>query len=184
MCNLHFCPGAYAFRILAPEMTLTSVNKEKLLDALISLTGRQVEDLTRLARETAAGATHEEARPDDDKDTRALEQTYLARGQAERVVSAESDLQVLRSVRCLPFPEDSPVAATALVEIEDENGVNRTLFLLPVAGGTKLEAGSRTVHIITPHSPLGRALLEKCEGDEVEIRTGKTPRFWEIVGVS
>ena len=164
-------------------MPLSTFDKEELLDALINLSRQQVGDLTRLARGTAAGATHEEARPGDSKDTRALEQTYLARGQAERVISAESDLLVLRSVRCITFSEDSPVAATALVKIEDEGGQSRILFVLPVAGGTKLESQGQTVQVITPHSPLGQALLEKSEGDEVEVLGGKTPRHWEIVGV-
>jgi len=164
-------------------MPLQNFDKEQLLCALITQVAQEVEDLTRRARDTAAGATHEEARPEDTKDTRALEQTYLARGQAERVAEAEMDLQVLRSVRCAAFEQDSPVAASALVLIEDEDGDNKTVFLLPVAGGTKLESQGRTVQVITPSSPLGEALLEKSEGDEAEIRVGGKPRIWEIVAV-
>lgn len=164
-------------------MPLRDFDKEQLLSELVTRFAEQVEDLTRLAQETAKGATHEEARPEDSKDTRALEQTYLARGQAERVAGAELDLQVLRSVRCLAFAEDSPVAATALVLIEDEDGTEKIVFLLPVAGGSKVESQGRTVQVITPNSPLGQALLEKSEGDAVEVRAGGEPREWEIVAL-
>ena len=73
-------------------MSLTKADKEQLLEQLNVLLQSRVEDFTRIARETARGATHEEAKPEDDKDTRALEQTYLARGQAERVAAAEHEL--------------------------------------------------------------------------------------------
>ena len=164
-------------------MPLRDLDKDKLLAALVERLTAEVDDLTRLAQGTAAGATHEEARPDDDKDTRALEQTYLARGQAERVATASRDLQILASVRCRDFHEDRPVAATALVELEDEDEVTRTVFLLPVAGGSKIEAADRTIQVITPSSPLGEAILEKTEGDELELRTGGTARTWTIVAV-
>jgi transcription elongation GreA/GreB family factor len=160
------------------------LNKEQLLSELVTRFAAQVADLTRLARETADGATHEEARPEDEKDTRALEQTYLARGQAERVAGAELDLQVLRAVRCITFSQDDPIAATALVLIEDEDGAQKTVLLLPVAGGSKIESQGHTVQVITPNSPLGQALLEKSEGDEVEVHAGGKPREWAIVAVS
>jgi transcription elongation GreA/GreB family factor len=163
---------------------LRDLNKEQILSDLITRFADQVADLTRLARETAEGATHEEARPEDSKDTRALEQTYLARGQAERVAGAERDLQMLRAVRCITFSQDDPVAATALVLIEDEHGAQKTVLLLPAAGGSKIESQGHTVQVITPHSPLGQALLEKSEGEEVEVRAGGKPRGWEIVAVS
>ena len=47
--------------------------------------------LQRAHRATVEGATHEEAKPENDKDTRALEQSYLARGQSnERRSSARA----------------------------------------------------------------------------------------------
>jgi transcription elongation factor GreA len=51
------------------------------------------------------------------------------------------------------------VAVGSMVEIEDENGHHMELEISSVVGsGT-----------ISPESPLGRALLGRCEGDAVEV---------------
>ena len=50
-------------------------------------------DTARRAHAAAIeGATHAEAKPENDKDTRGLEQSYLARGQAQRVAELEAGL--------------------------------------------------------------------------------------------
>lgn len=46
-----------------------------------------------------AGATHEEAKPENDKDTRALEQSYLARGEAARVEEQRTALAEIEASR-------------------------------------------------------------------------------------
>ena len=156
---------------------------QDLLEILVLELTQDLEELTRRAQETAAGAVHEEARPEDDKDTRALEQTYLARGQAERVATVSRSLQLIQSLRPADFTDDQPIASTALVTIEDEEGVEKTVFLLPVAGGKKLALAHETVQVITPSSPLGEGLLGKTEGDELEIRIGTKRRLWTVLSV-
>ena len=60
---------------------------------------------TERARATARSATHAEAKQENDKDTRALEETYLAAGQAQRVAELELDLVEIRSLGTRP-PSD------------------------------------------------------------------------------
>ena len=45
------------------------------------------------------GATHSEARPENDKDTRGLELSYLARGQAQRVAELQIVLGAVSEMR-------------------------------------------------------------------------------------
>ena len=59
--------------------------KPALKAELLALLGAHLETLERAHRAACEGATHEEAKPENDKDTRALEQSYLARGQAARI---------------------------------------------------------------------------------------------------
>ncbi|MBE7454929.1 MAG: GreA/GreB family elongation factor [Kofleriaceae bacterium] len=124
---------------------------------------------------TVEGATHAESRAESDKDTRALEQTYLARGQALRVVELQAALADLAAWRPRRFAADDAVALGAVVTVE-EAGDRRVLFLAPAGGGNTL-AGD--VQVVTPHSPLGRALLGKQAGDDVELPR----RSLEIVSV-
>lgn len=129
---------------------------------------------------TVAGATHAEAKPENDKDTRALEQQYLARGQAQRVVELQEALLELARWTPRGFGEEDAIALGALVTI-DEEGDERMLFVAPVGGGNQLAGG---VQVVTPRSPLGQLLLGKQAGDDVELRSGPRARTLEIVSVT
>ena len=109
------------------------------------------------------GATHSEARAENDKDTRGLEQSYLARGQAMRV--AELEAAVARvAAWVLPAVADR-VGLGALVTVD---GDDQQLFIAPEGGGTLLAGGA--VRVVTPQSPLGRAVLGRSVDDEIELR--------------
>jgi len=120
----------------------------------------------RSAHEVAAkAATHEESRAENDKDTRGLEQSYLARGHAQRVGELEAALVVVQSFAPRAFGESDAIALGALVEIEEEGKVRR-LWLAPHGGGIELANG---ITVVTPTSPLGTALLGKRLDDEIEL---------------
>ncbi len=117
------------------------------------------------------GATHAEAKAENDKDTRGLEQSYLARGVAQRVVDLENGLADVTRLELRTFGPHDPVAMSALVTA-DEDGERHQFFVAPAGGGSVLASG---VQVLTTSSPLGRALLGKREGDEVELKLpGKT----------
>lgn len=164
-------------------MSFDDFDKSELLAELIQKLSEQAEGLARRARDIAASATHEEARPESDKDTRAIEESYLARGQAQRVAESEAALQVLRSLRLRHFESDRPIAATAVVAIEDEDANEKVLFLAPGAGGTTLESQGFTVQVVTAASPLGRGLLGRTVDEEFEVTTAGRRRIWTIVEV-
>ena len=166
-----------------PGVALETLDKSLLLNALVARLAEEAEGMARRARDIAASATHDEARPENDKDTRAIEESYLARGQAERVAQAQTTVQLLRTLRCQDFSQDRPIAATATVLIEDEEGNEKILFLAPAAGGTKVETQGRIVQVITPASPLGRKLLGQTVDDEFELHTKGAKRCWTIVEV-
>lgn len=125
---------------------------------------------------TVAGATHAEAKPENDKDTRALEQQYLARGQAQRVVELQDALTELANWVPRGFGEDDAVGLGALVTL-DEDGDERQVFVAPAGGGNQLAGG---IQVVTPKSPLGALLVGKHAGDEVELKAGPRVRTLEI----
>ncbi len=162
---------------------LDGFDKRALLSSLVAELGRRTGDMRRRAKAVAASATHEEARPEGDKDTRAIEESYLARGQAARAAEAETDLQMLSSLDCQSFEDDRPIAATAVAGIEDEDGNVKVVLLLPVAGGVVLESQGIDVHVVTPTSPLGRGLLGKTVDDDFEVSVRGTSRCWTVMAV-
>jgi len=125
-------------------------------------------DTARQAHAAALeGATHTEARAENPKDTRGLEQSYLARGQAQRVADLEAGLAQVTALALRTFAPTDAIAMSALVTLEDDHGAQQHLFIAPHGGGTVL---ATTTKVITPDSPIGRALLGKRVDDEVEIR--------------
>ncbi len=55
--------------------------------------------------------------------------------------------------------------------------------MAPAGGGTRLEVGEATVLVVTPASPLGKALVGARSGDEVEVHKGGTIEMMEIVAL-
>ncbi len=156
--------------------------KQEVLDAIVRRLGETMAQMAQLAEATRADATHEEAKPENDKDTRALEQSYLARGQAMRVEEMLEQIQVLRFMPLRELGPEDPVEPGALVALESDGGA-RYVFLAPHGGGTEVNVGGLEILVVTPASPMGQAIVGRCEGDEVELRSRGTVREYEIVAV-
>jgi transcription elongation GreA/GreB family factor len=132
----------------------------------------------RIAHASAVeGATHSEAKAENDKDTRGLEQSYIARGQAQRVADLEAAVVDVEKMKLAPC---TAVAMSALVTVE-EDGDERRYFVAPHGGGNTL-AGE--IHVVTLSSPIGKALLGKRADDEVELRLAGKVRSLVVTRVS
>jgi transcription elongation GreA/GreB family factor len=131
-------------------------------------------DAAEMARE---GATPTERRDDARV---ALEYGSLARGQSRRAERACAELQMLEVFR--PQPLGGRVALGAIVEVESDDGQGRTFFLAPVGAGVELTGpgGDGFLSVVTPASPLGRAVLGRRRGDSVEVVVDGVPREWTI----
>ncbi len=161
---------------------LSAFDKRSLLDSVDAQLRGEIEAATARARATAASATHEEARAEDDKDTRAIEESYLARGQAQRVADLEHDRALLRSMELRPRTPNSPVVVGSLVRIEDDDGV-RTVLLVPAGGGRRIEALGESIQLVTPNAPLGAALIGSRVDDDFELNLRGKVREVVVVAV-
>jgi len=135
------------------------------------------------AKAAHEAATHEECLPDNKYDTTALEASYIAQGQANRAQEIRIALESYRTMTPLDFDDDTPIRLTALVTLEGGEGEERRLFLGSHAGGMKIADGDGEVVVITPGSPLGRALLGLRTGDEVRAGDGAAAMPFTIVAV-
>ncbi|MCB9570518.1 MAG: GreA/GreB family elongation factor [Kofleriaceae bacterium] len=113
------------------------------------------------------GATHAEARPENSKDTRALEQSYLARGQAARVEELRTAVTEVTAWTPRAFAAGAAIGLGALVTVE-EDGAEARYLVAPHGGGARLDDDA--IGVVTPRSPLGRALVGRRAGDDVEVR--------------
>ena len=83
--------------------------KHRVLSAVVEKLSEVLAQMAQAAEETRKDATHEEAKPENDKDTRALEQSYLARGQAMRAEQLAEQKEVLRFMPLPTLSADSVI---------------------------------------------------------------------------
>jgi len=154
-----------------------------LWQALIDRLSADLAALRHAQHETLKGATHEEAKPENDKDTRALEQSYLARGQALRVEELAHGVASALALRPREFDEQAPIALGALVTLESDDGASFRVLLAPTGAGIRLDDPDGEVRVITTASPLGRALIGAHAGDSAEYVGPSGHVALSIVGV-
>jgi transcription elongation GreA/GreB family factor len=159
------------------------LDKQCLMQAVVEHLEQTVDALERSAQATRQGAIHEESRAENPKDTRGLEASYLARGQAQRVIEMRDAVARLRQLPLRSFATGETIGLSSVVQVGCD-GKRRTYFLMPAAGGESVRVDGVEVQTITPDSPVGRALMTKCEGDEFELLVGGRLREYEICDVS
>ena len=160
------------------------MDKQAALNAVLQALEREHQTLLASARRTHRAATHEEARPENDKDTRALEASYLARGQAKRVEELAQAMNQLRFFALRRFEPGEQVDVGAVVQLEVDGAPQAlTAFLLPVAGGVCVDVESCTIRVVTPAAPLGRRMMGRQEGDEFGVHLGGKVREYLIESV-
>lgn len=145
--------------------------------------------VARSARDAALIETREGATPAEKReDSRtAIEQGSIARAQDRRLREAEAAVEALASFAPPRWNERAPIAVGALVEVEDEDTQEgRTIFLAPVGAGVTLEGpgGDGLFSVITPSSPLGRALVGRRVGDSVDLTIDREIRSYAITWVA
>jgi len=161
------------------------MTKEQILQEIIATLDADLALFSTAAKTAHAAATHEECLPDNKYDTTALEASYIAQGQANRAQEIRVALECYRTLTMHDFNNDSPIRLTALVTLENDEGMVKRLFLGPLAGGMKIAGGDEKeeVVVITPGSPLGRSLLGLRSGDEVRAGGDTSAMLFTIVAV-
>jgi transcription elongation GreA/GreB family factor len=151
---------------------------------MVEQLAQRIRDSARVAmreHDAAASEARDGATPDEKRsDARvALEFSNLARAQGRRATAALDDLAVIEAFR--PCSAGPKVALGDILEIEDGDE-GRTLFLAPVGAGIELTMpdGDGFVTVVTPASPLGKAVLGRKVGDTVEVVVKGEAREWTV----
>jgi transcription elongation GreA/GreB family factor len=157
---------------------MATARRAKLKQALLERAEAALATARAAHAAALEGATHAEARPENDKDTRGLEQSYLARGLAARVAELEG---ALSAIALLPEQPAARSAVGALITVEDDEGHQLRYFLAPWGGGEVLPGG---ITVVTPSSPIGQALLGREPDDDVEIHRPGGVRTLTITAIT
>lgn len=160
-----------------------------------------IDELKRVYQERIAGAARAESEADEAADQvrsdarrredakDAAVQGRLATGHRRRRKQAVAEMERLLEFAeggLRRFKQSDRIDLGALVDvrIEDEAGEDeRTLFFLPVGAGAELHGpgGDGFVVVVTPKSPVGKALLRAQREDSFEIIVDGRDREWTVV---
>lgn len=158
------------------------MNKQKLLQSVISQLEEELIRARAAHAATTEAATAEENRPENQYDTRALEASFLARGQAARISELEHGIKVLQTLPMKEFGGETPVQGGALVQVECD-GVKQRHFVLPVGAGISVPDGKEKISVVTYSSPLGAILLAKTKGDTFIFQRAGAKKEFDILSV-
>ncbi|MCW1925644.1 hypothetical protein OKA05_24005 [Luteolibacter arcticus] len=141
--------------------------KDRLLDALRAELRSRFDRLSRAARDTHAAATDPGSKAESKYDTRSLEESYLAAGQAKQVEDLARDVAAFEVLEWPEFDAEDSIEAGALVEV-DLDGESQWFLLAPAAGGLALDWEGREITLLTPASALYQKLLGLRMGDSLD----------------
>ena len=141
------------------------MEKRTLITALRSELDRQYQRAVAALAGAHEAATGADTKAENKYDTRGLEASYLAAGQADQAESLLRGITLLSGFEFPDFDIDDPIAPGALVEVEIEEEIQ--YFLLAPAGGglTFTTEAGEIVTVIGPASPLSGRLIGKTTGN-------------------
>ena len=161
-----------------------------LIDELRQRLKQDASIAVRAGEDARHAAQHSTTAMEKKEDSRVMiEQSNLAFAQSRRAERALTQLKALDTLleNGVPaYSSDDRVGLGAVVEAvsEDDDGFyGRTFVMLPVGAGEELTgpSGDGIITVLTPQSPVGRAMLGKEVGDYVEVAVRDDAREWEIV---
>ena len=159
------------------------MTKRAVIQKIIETLQSELETYTRAAKASHAEATAEENRAENKYDTRGLEASYLAAGQANKIIELEESIAAFGELQNRRFGSDEGIEVGALIEIS-QDGEHAHYFIGPSTGGTEIEVQDTEVLVITPQSPLGSQLQGAAQGKKMKINLAGRKQAVEILAVS
>jgi transcription elongation GreA/GreB family factor len=156
------------------------MTKHLIIQKIIETLQSEMKTYVRAAKFSHAEATAEENRAENKYDTRGLEASYLAAGQANKIVDIEESIAAFDALRKQKFNEADGIDIGALVEIK-QDGEHAHYFIGPSAGGIEINIRGTEVLVITPQSPLGSQLKGAKQGAKIKINLAGRKQLVEIL---
>lgn len=154
-------------------------DKTKVREAVLASMRDSLASMARSAKDTAEGATHAENRSEGDKDMRATEESYVARGKAMRTEELADELGRAEATSLRAFAAKDAIASGALVRVLVDDAP-RVFFVSAHGGGRTLTVDGVEITVVTPAAPVGHALVGKRISDEFELAIKGAMREWVI----
>lgn len=144
---------------------MTLSEKQSLFELVIKTLEENLKVLVESAFEAKEASTNEESKAENKYDTRGLEASYLASGQAKRAQKLQEQIYLLNKVELKEYGEEVPVGISSVIRVVVDGEKEMDLFLIP-AGGVEVDFKSKRYKTITIESPLGSQLMGQTVGHD------------------
>ncbi len=158
------------------------MNKAKLVLKIIAQLEEEMELYFKVARASHEEATHEQSKAENKYDTRGLEASYLAGGQARQAAETRATLEVFRNFALKKFAVADGIDLSALVEIQSGTETSQ-YFIAPRGGGIEVTIGKKEIFVLSPQSPLGQQLMGLAKGAKFKFGEGRNAQHCAVVSV-
>ena len=138
------------------------MDKKAIQQQLLSEIKKAIGEAETAADNAHAAATDDESVAETQYDTLAIESAYLAQGHSARVDQLKVDLL---SIKEMVIAESEFIETGALFSFESSE--SSFYFIAPAGAGITVTIDEHKVTVITPSSPLAKALWDKEEGEEI-----------------
>lgn len=143
--------------------------KADLVELICAELRSRVSRLAKAAMDAHAAATDPGSKAESKYDTRNLEESYLATGQARQFKELAETLRTFEGLKLLDFKKADRIEAGALVTVQrDGKGKGIHFLLAPASGGLEVVYKRKEITLLSPESPLYRSLLGLKVGDSLE----------------
>tara|TARA_B100000530_G_scaffold246956_2_gene161922 strand:- start:381 stop:875 length:495 start_codon:yes stop_codon:yes gene_type:complete len=156
------------------------LDKAKVVAALLAQVRAELDGMEAVAEAARDEATSSETKAEGKYDTRATEASYLARGQAWRVLALRKQVAWLSSEAPLRALSEPMVQVGSLVTVEGPR--TDLLFVAPIGGG-RVDVEGQTVLVISPSAPLGEAMVELEVDDTFEVDSPRGLLHYTITAI-
>jgi len=143
------------------------------LESDISISAQAV----KMARDTA---THKDCLGSSKYETMGLEASYLAQGQGTRLLELERSLAYFKQ---LTLQASKSIELGAYITLNDEDDKQTNLWMAADAGGLKIQYHQQSITVITPKSPLGKAMLGKTMDDDFSLKIMGKENYFEVLSI-
>ncbi|NOU48984.1 transcription elongation factor GreAB [Pseudoalteromonas sp. JBTF-M23] len=139
----------------------------------------KLNEAQQAAQSAHEDATHEQSVAETQYDSLSIESGYLAQGQSERVNEVHKSISLFAQsydVNVLP-----KIGLGSLIKAIDIDDNTHWFYLGPSEGGLKVVVKGELILVITPSSPIGKAMNGKRVGDECEYTVAGQTYNYEIL---
>ncbi|MBD1584366.1 GreA/GreB family elongation factor [Pseudoalteromonas sp. S16_S37] len=157
------------------------MNKHIVIEHIKFALEVKLNEAQQAAQSAHQDATHEQSVAETQYDSLSIESGYLAQGQSERVNDVHKSISLFAQsydVNALPN-----IGFGSLVKAIDIDDNAHWFYVGPSEGGLKVAVKGEQILVITPSSPIGKAMFAKHVCDECEYTVAGQSYSYEILAV-